>query len=112
MAEPGIRMLVLGVGDRPETFLVRLLGGLAQRGLAVSVASRRDPRIPGVDWVPAVDSSAPRARKLANLARLCRRPGRCVPCCGVCLLATGIGTRLFARFRCDGGSSMPSTSHG
>jgi colanic acid/amylovoran biosynthesis glycosyltransferase len=69
----GLRLLVVGVAWPPETFLVRLLQGLAQAGLQVTLATRRRPAEAWLEefkihwlYVPAWDS--PVIPRLAQLA--------------------------------------------
>lgn len=68
MAERPLRLLAVGIGRPAETFLVRMLTGLAGRGVEVAVAGPRNPRIPGVRWLPLLSSSVPTPGRLAQLA--------------------------------------------
>jgi len=66
--------LVVGVSAPPETFLARLLTGLVARGVEVTVAAPRNPRIVGVRWLPVFTASEPRATRLGNCLRVASRP--------------------------------------
>ncbi len=68
MAERSLRLLAVGVGRPAETFLVRMLTGLAGRGVEVTVAGPRDPRIPDVRWLPLLSSSVPKLGRLTQLS--------------------------------------------
>jgi hypothetical protein len=47
--ETPLRLLVVGLSWPPETFLARLLHGLADRGVQVTLAGARRPR-PATGW--------------------------------------------------------------
>ncbi len=67
-----LRVLFVGLRWPPETFILRLIAGLARRGVAVSVATGERPTGPDaalVDWLPLPD------RPASSLARAWRRVG-------------------------------------
>jgi glycosyltransferase involved in cell wall biosynthesis len=75
MAEAaGLRVLVVGMKWPPETFLARLLEGLAGRGYAITVALPSRPRDEAFHrsrfgWLPLPNGSSPRPLRLIQATR-------------------------------------------
>lgn len=76
-AKTQFRMLIAGIQWPPETFLYRLIDGLNQAGVAVTVGTDRPPvELQGkVDWLPTPAWNAGRLRRLLRLSGLVGRAG-------------------------------------
>lgn len=74
MADPtGLRLLVVGIAWPPETFLARLLQGLAQAGVQVTLATARRPSgvwrsQPNIEWLSAPAWERPPLERAFHLA--------------------------------------------
>jgi colanic acid/amylovoran biosynthesis glycosyltransferase len=77
--KPRFRLLMAGLNWPPETFLRRLMDGLAEAGVAVTVASavRPDGMQGRVNWRPAPSWESSPAMRLARLAGLAARASLC-----------------------------------
>jgi glycosyltransferase involved in cell wall biosynthesis len=77
--QPQFRLLVAGLHWPPETFLRRLIDGLADAGVAVTVATARRPQgMQGrLHWLPAPSWESGVVERLANLAGLAARASVC-----------------------------------
>jgi colanic acid/amylovoran biosynthesis glycosyltransferase len=75
--KPRFRLLVAGLNWPPETFLRRLIDGLADAGVAVTVASANRPEGTSgrVNWLPTPSWEAGAALRLAHLAGLAAKAG-------------------------------------
>jgi colanic acid/amylovoran biosynthesis glycosyltransferase len=80
MPKNGYKLLVVGLSWPPETFLARLIRGLANAGVDITVATVRQPDRPwavhpNIHWLSAPSWSAPAPVRLARLARMALAAG-------------------------------------
>jgi len=75
VVKPKFRLLVAGINWPPETFLRRLLDGLAEAGVAVTVATAERPcgTQGRMNWLPAPSWESSPGLRLARLAGLAAR---------------------------------------
>ena len=90
MAERPLHVLIAGINWPPETFIARLVQGLLDRGLTVTVATATKPstlwqRQPGFNWLFTPAWQGGKGRRLIRLASLLLR---------AMLSAPGDGRRL------------------
>ena len=77
MGDP-LRLLVAGVSWPMETFLLRLVRGLLEKGMKITLASPENPgpelaKHPGLDWLPTPSWDVPLPRRGVNWAALAAR---------------------------------------
>ena len=64
---PLMRLLITGLNWPPETFLRRLIDGLINEGVEVTVGSAQNPDEPQFTWLPTPSWDAPLPARLARL---------------------------------------------
>lgn len=74
-----LRLLVAGISWPPETFLRRLIDGLVEAGVEVTVGSAGKPDAPQVKWLPTPSWDAPIPLRSARLVRMAIRALVCGP---------------------------------
>jgi glycosyltransferase involved in cell wall biosynthesis len=74
-----MRLLIAAIRWPPETFLLRLIDGLTQAGVAVTVGSANRPTgiADRLDWLPMPTWDAPVPPRLMRLAGMAIRAGLC-----------------------------------
>jgi colanic acid/amylovoran biosynthesis glycosyltransferase len=65
-----LRVLVVGINWPPETFVQRLVIGLAEAGVAVTVATAQAPDHPALAWLPTPAWAGPPPLRLARLGAM------------------------------------------
>lgn len=95
-----LRVLVLGVSWPPETFLERLIRGLAEKGVQVTIGSAQPVEGDGLDWLPMPKWNV-------------SYPGRILRLAGLTALALARSPRDFGLvFSADGGDGMLARAAG
>ena len=84
MSEPQIRILCVGLSWPPETFLARLIGGLADAGIEVTIACKTKPdddwlAHPRLGWLYTPDWGSLLPARLASIVWMMCRAIVCAP---------------------------------